>query len=75
MIKGVLKKMSRSNQLEEIRGFVTRLMLDEQDKHSKLVNELRSRIDYSNDIFSTLLKIHEAKIEVYNTILDKIKDM
>lgn len=68
--------MSRSDKVEEIRDFVVKSILNERDRHSRLLNDLSSEIGGTElyaRVVETLSKIHEARIKSYELVLEKMK--
>ena len=68
----------KNNELEQIKFFVAELINKEQDKHSKLIADLRQDLDGSDEFDKTvkiLAKVYEAKIKMLEKVYKKIQDL
>lgn len=71
--------MSRRNrELEEVKLFVASLLNEEQDLHSKLLADLKSRVGNTKqcqDLIEVLTKIFEGKTKVLEKVYKKIQEV
>lgn len=67
----------RNKQLDSVRDFVVRLMIDERDRHAELLGNLRSQISINSFTGATmdmLSEVHNARIKTLELVLSKIKE-
>ena len=69
--------MARNSKLDELRDYITKRMVEEQDRHAKLLADLNSQLGSSlrSNVSDTLSKIHEARMKTLEDMLEKIKEM
>ena len=73
--------MAKSNkQLEELRSYVIQMITNEQDEHSKLLEDISFRVgvdSYTNEQHTEhkLKLVHYSRVETLEKILEKIKEL
>lgn len=69
--------MARDNQLEKLRSIIVRMINDEQDSYSYLLDELNTRVGVLGDqvVFKSLELAHDAKVDTLRDILEEIKKL
>jgi hypothetical protein len=70
--------IKKSNGIEEIKLFIAELMNEEQASHSKLVNDLRSRIGDTrefDDTLKVLTQIYNAKSKLLEKIYQEMQGL
>ena len=69
---------NEKHDLEKIKLFITKLINEEQDKHSELLEMLKSRIDDTAEFDNTvrvLNKVHDARVEQLNKVYEKVRSL
>jgi len=69
--------MARNNQLEKLRSIIVRMINDEQDDYSDLLDRLQTRVGALEDqvVFKSLELTHDAKVDTLRDILEEIKKL
>jgi len=69
---------NEKHDLEKIKLFITKLINEEQDEHSELLEMLKSRINDTSEfdnVVCILNKIHEARVEQLNKVYEKVRSL
>jgi hypothetical protein len=68
---------SQKESLEELKLFISKLMNEEQDRHSKTAEQIRSYLglNLGQDTIKVINEVYKARVEILNKVYDKIQEL